>query len=436
MMRWFGSVLLLLAVAVPALAIDAPALAPAAERFLPPDGNNVSAAHGLLRRWPAGGPRELWRAALGYGKSAIAEVDGHAYTLTQLDKKQYAICLDPANGKVLWQHLLVPKGNSHCVNGPVSSPLVDGDRMYAFPYDSLHGDLWEPRCPCFCLRTTDGSVVWQENAAFNCSEGSTPLIVGEVLYIGGGGGHDAALAAVDKRTGKLLSKTPEERDTLSPHQYVTGSSLTYQEVGGIPQIIVSVYTNDLMGVHASTGKVLWHWTIPHPTHSGMLPTPVAMGSRVLISASQSGLDYAACLDMAAHDGTITPRVVYESRTLQCAQFHTPSIYQGAVYGFGKGREHDALQCTNFEDGQLLWQQETPDWTRDRQLVIADGLIFAITKQQELVLAEASRTGYKELGRVNPGMKLGLPQQPMLFGDHLYLRGDDTVVCYRIGAEKP
>ena len=63
--------------------------------------------------------------------------------------------------------------------------------------------------------------------------------------------------------------------------------------------------------------------------------------------------------------------------------------------------------------------------------MADGLIFALTKKDELVLAEANKTGYKELGRVNPGIKLAVPQQqPTLFNGRLYLRGDDTVVCYQ------
>ena len=55
----------------------------------------------------------------------------------------------------------------------------------------------------------------------------------------------------------------------------------------------------------------------------------------------------------------------------------------------------------------------------------------MTKKDELVLAEANRTGYRELGRVNPGIKLGIPQQPTIFNGRLYLRGNDTVVCYEV-----
>lgn len=252
-------------------------------RFLPNDGNNIYAATGLLRRWPPGGPRELWRSEIGNGKSAIAESAGRLYTLTQIDKQQYAICLEAATGRTLWKQLLLPKDNHHVVIGPVDGPILDGNRLYVFPYDCENGE-----------------------------------------------------------------------------------------------------------------------------------------------------GFSQCLEMTVVGDTLVPRLVYQDKRLQCNMFHTPSIYNGAVFGFGKGTEHDALQCTALEDGRLLWQQESDDWKTDRQLTIADGLIFAITRNDALVLLEASREGYQELGRIAPGIPLGMPQQPMIVGNRLYLRGNTTLICYQIG----
>ncbi len=425
---WVATVAVLSATVGSAIAGDGNADLP---RFLPASGNNVYQAKNLLRQWPTGGPRELWRVPIGAGKSGIAELNGRLYTATQVDNRQYAICLDPASGRTIWKRLLLPKGNHHVVQGPVSSPLADGRHVYFFPYDSDHDDFWEPRCPCFCLRADDGGIVWREAKAFNCTEGSTPLIVGDVLYVGGGG-RENSLAAVDKLTGRLLWKVGEDRDAGHAKVFVTGASLVYQEVGGIPQIIVCVFKNDVMGVHAGSGRVLWHWRLGRATDSGIVPTPVVVGSRLLLSAFQGGAGFSQCLDMTVRDGRIVPHLLYEDQRLQCNMFHTPSIHQGAVFGFGKGLAHEALQCTNFADGRLLWQRESADWKRDRQLTIADGLIFAITNKEELVLLEASRDGYKERGRVKPRIELGMPQQPMIANGRLYLRGEDTLVCYRVG----
>jgi hypothetical protein len=163
-----------------------------------------------------------------------------------------------------------------------------------------------------------------------------------------------------------------------------------------------------------------------------------VGNRLFISSYQGASVFGVCLELTQNGDLYEPKVVYSDQKLQTNGIHTVSILDGAVYGFGRGASADALQCTSFADGKLLWQQEGPDWTRNSQLTIADGLIFALTARDELVLAEANRTGYKELGRVNPGIKLcalkGTQQQPTIANGKLYLRGEDTVICYQIAAE--
>ncbi len=401
-------------------------------RFLPNDGNNVYPATGLFRQWPTNGPTELWRATIGDGKSAVIEADGRAFTAAQVEGGQWALCLDPATGKTLWKVLLYDKENHHNVLGPVTSPVVDGDRVYFIPYKNNDGDIYDLRCPVFCLRAKDGGTIWSEGEKFVSTEGSTPLIVGNTLYISSSS-RDCILVAVDKMTGKLLWKTPEPIDAGHKAVYGAGSSLTYQVVQGIPQIIISVFRNDNMGVNPDTGEIFWHWQLPTAASSGMVSTPVAIGSRVFFSAFQGESSWGVWVDMNVKDGRITPATRSQSNRLQCNAYHTVSVFNGAVYGFGLGTNHEAMQCTDFDTGELLWQQDGPDWSRKCNLTVADGLIFALTKGDELVLAEANKTGYQELGRVNPGVKLGIQQQPTLFNGRLYLRGNDTVVCYQAGA---
>jgi outer membrane protein assembly factor BamB len=434
-LRQLLGVLILLAVAS-----NAPAADNGYVRFLPNDGNNVYPATSLLRQWPAQGPKELWRAAVGEGKSAVIEAGGRAFTAAQADGKQWALCLDPATGQTLWKTMLVTNENHHNVVGPVTSPVVDGDRVYFIPYKNDNGNIYKIICPVFCLRASDGGVAWSEGEKFVSTEGSTPLIHGNTLYISGSSSN-AILAAVNKMTGDLLWKTTEPNYTgQNRDPYGAGASLTYQVVANIPQVIISIYRNDNMGVNADTGAILWHWQFPTPASSGMVPTPVAIGSRVFFSGFQAPASFGICLDMEMKDGKIEPVIHTQSTRLQCNAYHTVSIVNGAVYGFGVDTNgaalQEALQCTDLDSGALLWEQTGPDWTRKSNLTIADGLIFALTKKDELVLAEASKTGYKELGRVNPGIPLGIQQQPTIFNGRLYLRGNSTVVCYQVAAASP
>lgn len=399
-------------------------------RFLPNSGNSVYQAKGLLRRWPAGGPKELWRAEVGWGKSAVVEAGGSAFTAAEIDDQQWALCLDPATGTLRWKHLLLAKPNRHFEWGPVTSPVVDGDRVYFIPYAIFEKDVWEMRCPIVCL-TTDGTERWRADKTFWATEASTPLVVGDTLYVGADNPDRVVLVALDKRTGALrwatAAKSDKDRELAAP------ASLAYQVVEGIPQVIVATYgTREVLGVHAGTGEIMWRYPYPADIILGLISTPVAVGTRLFLSAGEGkGRNFSACLQMEARDSKIACREIYTSTELQTNLYNTVAIYQDAVFGFGGGAKAGFLHCTNLEDGRLLWKEESTDWTKDQNLVIADGLLFAVTKNEELVMAEASRQGYRELGRVRPGIKLGRPQQPTIANGRLYLRGDRWVVCYQI-----
>jgi outer membrane protein assembly factor BamB len=386
---------------------------------------------GLLRQWPADGPKKLWQVHIGWGKAAVVEANGLAFTATETDGKQWAICLDPLTGATRWKHLLVPNENRHFAWGPVTSPVIDGDRGYFIPYAKFESDVWEMRCPIVCLKT-DGTELWRADKTFWATEASVPLVVGDTLYVGADNPEHVILVALDKLTGALrwsVTATPKmQRELGAP------ASLTYQVVDGIPQVILATYgTREVLGIHADTGEVMWRYPYPAPIILGMISTPVAVGSRVFVCGGEGkGRDFSACLQMKAVDGKITCQEVYKSTELQTNKYNTVAVYQDAVFGFGGNNRIGFLHCTDFDDGSLLWKQEGDDWTTDQNLIIADGLIFALTKNNELVMAEADREQYREIARVTLEVELGRPQQPTIANGRMYIRGKEAVACYQVG----
>jgi len=413
------------------LAIGAEARSEDLPRFLPASGNSVYRAKGLLRQWPPEGPKRLWTVELGYGKSAVVEAGGLAFTAAESDDKQWAFCLDPATGATRWKHLLLPKKNRHFEWGPVTSPVVDGDRVYFVPYAIHQGDVWEMRCPIVCLKT-DGTELWRVEDGVWATEASTPLVVGDTLYVGADNPERVVLAALDKHTGKVrwtaAAKSDKDRELAAP------ASLTYQVVEGIPQVIVGTYgTREVLGVHADTGEIMWRYPYPADIIIGLVSTPVAVGSRLFVSGGEGkNRNFSACLEMQAAGGKVTCREVYRSTELQTNAYNTVAIDQDAVFGFGGGDRVGFLHCTDLRDGRLLWREDGKGWSREQNLVLADGLLFALTRDDELVMAEASRERYRELGRVHLGIKLGRPQQPTIANGRMYLRGGTSVVCYQVG----
>ncbi len=400
------------------------------ERFLPNHGNSVFNAAGLLRKWPPEGPKELWRVEIGWGKTAVVEADGRAFTATQTDKKQWALCLDPLTGQTLWKILLFPKENRHFVKGPVTSPVTDGDRIYFIPYAIYKKDVWEMRCPIVCLKS-DGTELWRGDETFWATEASVPLIVGNTLYVSADNPDRAILVALDKMTGKLHWTAHVKSD--SKRELGAPASLTYQLVDGVPQVIVSTYgTREILGVHAKTGHIMWRYPCPVAIRIGLVSTPVAVGSRLFVSGGEgTGKNFSACLQMEAIDGKVTFKERYRSTELQINNYNTVAVYENAVFGFGGRGEAGFIHCTELGDGSLLWKQVGNDWSKDQQLIIADGLLFALTKNEELVMAQASREGYLELGRVRLNMDLGRPQHPTIANGRMYIRGNESVACYQI-----
>jgi len=402
------------------------------ERFLPNHGNSVYAARGLLRQWPPGGPRELWRVEIGWGKSAVVEADGLAFTATETDEKQWAVCLDPLSGATRWKQLLVPTKNRHFAWGPTTSPVIDGDRVYFSAY-AIDRDVWDMRCPIVCFKT-DGTELWRVDRTVWATEASTPLVVGDTLYVGADNPDRVVLVALDKMTGAIrwsaATGSDEQRELGAP------ASLTYQVVGDVPQIVVATYgTRELWGVHAISGEIMWRYPYPADIIIGLISTPVAIGDRLFVCGGEGkGKNFSACLRMRAADGRVSCEELYRSTEWQTNMYNTVAVHQEAVFGFGGNERAGFLHCTDFNDGRLLWKADGEDWTNAQNLVVADGLIYALTKHDELVMAEASRDGYRELGRMQLGIEMGRPQQPTIANGRMYLRGNSWVLCLQIAQE--
>ena len=403
-------------------------------RLMPLDNNHVYNAKGLLRAWPKDGPKELWRVEVGEGKSAVTEVGGRAFTAAQFDGKQWALCLNPATGATIWKHEIYPKAASDVVKGPIVTPLVDGNRVYFIA--SANASPYDPISPVYCLNVEDGAEIWRSDDNEYASMGTaTPLIVDDTLYIPAGkSGKGKILVAVDKLTGKLrwsVADRQKRDNTYSSFaRYSSSASPAYQIIDGIPQIIFGVFGAgaDVWAVSAKTGEL--YWSYPTPLHHTLISSPVATGSRVVLCGVEYPRAFSACLQMYGDDGKLRARHLYRSEKNQINMYHTVAVLGGAVYGFGS----KSLQCTSLEDGRLLWEQTGGDWGMEQPLIVADGLIFALTKKGDLVLAEANQTGYKELGRVATRIKLGIPQQPTIANGRLYVRGDTTIVCYHVAGK--
>src|SRR6185436_6034886 len=92
-------------------------------------------------------------------------------------------------------------------DGPRSTPTVDGDRVYVM---SGTGNL-------VCISIADGKIVWQTTMASlggkvpQWGYAESPLVDGDQV-ICTPGGSKGAIAALDKKTGKVIWQSTEFTD--------------------------------------------------------------------------------------------------------------------------------------------------------------------------------------------------------------------------------
>jgi hypothetical protein len=116
---------------------------------------------------------------------------------------------------------------------------------------------------------------------------------------------------------------------------------------------------------------------------------------------------------------------------KCAQ---ALLYHGFLYG-NSSDVGGGLRCITL-DGAVRWDSRSSGRTFDLgNLIIADGLIYIMNgKTGELVMAEASPNGYKELGHAQ-FLTEGEDWAPMAFKDGKLLLRDyqHSLVCLDVSA---
>ena len=95
-----------------------------------PNGDGTSAEKGLLRAWPADGPKVLWTVAMGAGYAGAAIRDGKVYVMDRVSRQKDVLrCLDLGSGKEEWTFSYDAPGEiDH--EGSRSTPAVTEKRVY------------------------------------------------------------------------------------------------------------------------------------------------------------------------------------------------------------------------------------------------------------------------------------------------------------------
>jgi len=393
-----------------------------------PNRDAQSPETGLLRDWPASGPPLAWRAAgIGTGFSGVAVVGDRIYTMGDKDGAQLVFALRKADGRVAWSARVGPAWSSDA-GGPRTTPVVDGELVYAIGTD---GDL-------VALDSATGKERWRKSlprdfggsmmSSWKFSE--SPLVDGDRLVFTPGA-RDAALVAVDKRTGQTLWRAAVPDLGPRGNDGAGYSSIVVSNGAGTKQY-VQLLGRGLVGIRASDGKFLWGYNRV-ANHVANISTPIVRANHVFASTGyQTG---AALLELRKEGDGVAAREVYflPSQTFQ--NHHGGLVLVGNHVYAGHGHRKGFPICLDFATGKVAWGGDIRNaGSGSAAVMYADGRLYFRYENGVVLLLEATPEGYREKGSLTiPDVRD--PSWPHLTvaDGRLYVREQDNLYVYDVRA---
>ena len=370
-------------------------------QWMGPTRDNVWHEDGIVDRFPASGPKVLWRIPIAGGYAGAAVAGGRVFvtdyvtdadvTVANFERKastgrERVLCLDEATGAILWKHEYPVTYTIAYPAGPRCTPTVHDGRVTTL---GAEGDL-------FCFEAATGAVVWSRDLKKDYATkaalwgwASHPLVDGDrlVCVVGTDVAHAAAF---DLKTGKEIWRTGKAAE----QGYVPPSII---EAGGVRQLVLAK-PDGVYAVEPETGKLLWE--TPYNADNGsIIMTPVRIGDFLYIGGYQGKN---LLLKLKADAPVV--EVVWRNKPKQAisAVNVQPFVADGLVYGF---HENGELRAMKVPDGDFAWKGggplgERPQGSGTAFLTKQGDRFFLFTETGDLVIAKLTPAGYEELSRTH------------------------------------
>ena len=414
---------------------------------------------GILEKFPAGGPKVLWRTPIGAGYSGPAVVGDRVYVTDRilndgvvrskdnfkkgpLNGKERVLCLNRADGSEIWKHEYECAYDVQYASGPRTTPTVSGGKVYTL---GTEGDL-------LCLDASNGKVLWEHNYKKDFTVTSpvwgfaaSPLVDGQKL-ICLARGKGTTVVAYDKDSGKEIWRALEapEPGYCPPVIY---------ELNGKRQLIIWDPIS-LNGLDPESGKVFW--TQPFTARAGL---SISMPRKLLLADGSEALFitsfYNGSMLVKFVKDQEKPTVVWRGVKISEKDtdglhsiMPTPLIEDGYVYG---ACSYGQFRCLKVESGERVWESFIPTggpfpnpegerWANT--FIIKNGeRVFLPNEKGDLISAKLSPKGYEEISRAHVLEPTNTALQRMVVWSHpafahkcMFIRNDKEIVCVALSKD--
>lgn len=406
-------------------------------QWMGPQRDNVWRETGILETFPAGGPEILWRTPIagGYAGPAVSQgfvvitdyVTADNVKIGNFERKEFSgteriHCLNEKSGEILWTHEYPVKYSVSYPSGPRCTPIIENDRVYTL---GAEGNL-------ICFNLKDGEILWSKNLTSDYKTkaalwgyASHPLIDGNKLIclVGGEGSHTVAF---NKLTGEEIWRTQ-----TAPEQGYSPPVIF--EFGGLRQLIL-MSPAAMTSVNPEDGSK--YWSVPYEASNGsIIMTPIRYGDLIYVG----GYSNKNLLVEVAQDGKSAKTLWRDQPKKAVSPVNVqPFRIEDAIYGLD---QNGLLYCFDIATGERLWQTGEPF---NSKRPVGSGTAFIVQQGErfwmfnelgELIIAELSKSGYKEIDRVKVIEQTNTAfgrdvvwSMPAFANQHAYIRNDAEIIC--------
>ncbi len=379
-----------------------------------PNRDGIYTETGLLKEWPAEGPKMLWSfegLGTGHGSVAVSNekvfVTGIPDTLTS---EGFLFVFD-TKGKMLWKKSY-GKDWTGIFPGARSTPTVVDDLVYV---ESGNGSV-------HCLNAQNGDKVWSvdffkdmqaDSVQFGYAE--SVLIDGDILYCTPGGKTNN-MVALNRFTGKKIWSSPAFGE---PATY--SSPILINQNG--TRLLVNLTASSIIGLDAESGEMYWriHQFQDNKIHAN---TPLFSAGKIIVSSASKKDSSGLVMLQLSTDGKkadIAWRNKEFTNLMEGAILNDGFIY-GSVYLQPK------WFCIDLKTGETKYIAKG---LGGGPVIYADGNLYCYAeKDGEMALVEADPGIFIIISRFK--VPLGTAQHwahPVIADKKLYIRHNEALIVY-------
>lgn len=381
-----------------------------------PHRNFQTEASGIKDTWPSAGPRVIWKRDLGDGYSSTIVESGVLYTMYGKAKQEIVLAADAETGRTIWEHATPVAFDSDAPemgNGPYSTPLAVGDRLFTTGVAGL----------LQCLEKRTGKPIWSQQLW--ADHGGTQLMYGYAsspiafrdTVIVPVGGRSKALMAFRQSDGSVAWSANNFGNVYSSPILI--------DVNGLEQLAV-LMDGAVIGVNPHNGDL--QWQVPFKAdYSIAVATPLYGPDNLLfISSEYNG--GSKMIELRRNGLQTTATELWNSIRLRLHHGNAMRVGEAIYLSSGGKGSQAILSAVEARTGKILWQERSIE---KATFVWADGKLITLDQDGNLMIAHPSPQGFAISARAP--LLSGLSwTPPVLVGTRVYMRNRRTMMAADLG----